>query len=58
MRLFKITAIVLMLTSGLFAQNRITEFTVGLLRPTAAQSGFYGGVNFGRMVDVLKEYGQ
>lgn len=51
MRLYKITAIVLMLTSGLFAQNRITEFTVGLLRPSDAQSGFYGGVNFGRMVD-------
>ncbi|MCB0281690.1 MAG: hypothetical protein H6627_03545 [Calditrichae bacterium] len=39
------------LTSGIFAQGKMTEFSAGLLAPKDAKSGFYGGVNFGRMVD-------
>jgi len=34
-----------------FSQNKMTEFNVGLLAPADAEGGFFGGVNFGRMVD-------
>jgi len=51
MRLFKTMAMLLILSGSLFAQSRITEFSVGLLGRTDARSGFYGGVNMGRMVD-------
>ncbi len=51
MRLFKLITILGIMTGSLFAQNRMTEFSVGLLGPKDAQGGFYGGINFGRMVD-------
>ena len=34
-----------------FAQNKMTEFNVGFLGPADAKSGFYGGLNMGRMID-------
>jgi hypothetical protein len=34
-----------------FPQNKMTEFNVGILAPTDAESGFFGGINLGRMVD-------
>lgn len=43
--------ILLVMSSGLMAQSRFTEFKAGLLMPSDAQSGFLGGVNFGRAVD-------
>ena len=36
---------------SVFSQGKMTEFNAGLLAPKDAKSGFYGGVNFGRMVD-------
>ncbi len=42
---------ILIITTISFAQSRITEFNVGLLSPTDAERGFYGGLNMGRMVD-------
>ena len=50
--MFKKTLLsVLVFSTFLFAGNRITEFNVGLLSPTDAERGFYGGLNMGRMVD-------
>jgi hypothetical protein len=43
--------ILLLISSGIFAQNSFTDFKVGLLMPSDAQSGFLGGINFGRSVD-------
>ncbi len=34
-----------------FSQGKMTEFNIGLLGPKDAESGFYGGLNMGRMVD-------
>jgi hypothetical protein len=33
------------------AQSKYTEFKVGLLKPKAAEGGFYGGIQMGRAVD-------
>lgn len=41
----------LFFVTSVFAQGKMTEFNAGLLGPKDAKSGFYGGVNFGRMVD-------
>lgn len=49
-----ILTIVLLITSfsgAAFSQNKMTEFNVGLLAPADAESGFFGGINLGRMVD-------
>jgi len=35
----------------MWASDRITEFSVGMLVPADAEKGFYGGLNMGRMVD-------
>ncbi|NOG45483.1 MAG: outer membrane beta-barrel protein [Calditrichaeota bacterium] len=47
----KIIFISFSLVSLLFSQGKMTEFNIGLLGPTDAESGFYGGLNLGRMVD-------
>ena len=52
--MFKISLITFMsicFVSQGFAQNKITEINVGLLGPSEADGGFFGGVNVGRMVD-------
>lgn len=50
-KVFWLLIISIALTGLTFAQNKMTEFNVGLLAPTDAESGFFGGVNIGRMVD-------
>jgi len=50
----KLSILVLMLciiTSAGFAQGSFTDFKVGVLIPSDAQTGFLGGIGFGRMVD-------
>jgi hypothetical protein len=39
------------LTVGAFAQGSFTDFKIGLLMPSDAESGFIGGIGFGKMVD-------
>jgi Outer membrane protein beta-barrel domain len=46
-----ILAFVISLSGTAFSQNKMTELNVGLLAPTDAESGFFGGINLGRMVD-------
>jgi hypothetical protein len=41
----------LLFTTLLFSQNQNTEFHVGFLIPKGAQTGFIGGINFGRSID-------
>lgn len=36
---------------SVFAQGSFTDFKVGLLMPSDAESGFIGGIGFGKMVD-------
>jgi hypothetical protein len=43
--------LILLCVTQVFSQGKMTEFSVGLLGPADAKGGFYGGVNFGRMVD-------
>lgn len=50
-KFYWVTLIVLSFLNPLFSQNKMTEFNVGLLGPTDAEGGFFGGVNIGRMVD-------
>jgi len=37
--------------STLFAQQKFTEFKVGIHNPESAKTGFWGGLTFGRAVD-------
>lgn len=50
-RIFRILILCLSLVGQLFSQNKMTEFNVGLLGPSDAEGGFFGGVSMGRMVD-------
>lgn len=43
--------ILLLSVSYSFSQGKMTEFGVGLHSPADAESGFYGTLNLGRMVD-------
>jgi hypothetical protein len=48
----KIIFILMMLfTTTLFAQEKFTEFKAGLLMPTDAKTGFFGGLTMGRAID-------
>lgn len=42
---------VLTMVNFAYSQGKMTEFSAGLLNPKDAESGFYGGINLGRMVD-------
>lgn len=42
---------IFLLTGTSFSQNKMTEFNAGFLVPNDAETGFFGGINFGRMVD-------
>ncbi|MEJ2543549.1 MAG: hypothetical protein P8Y99_05730 [Calditrichaceae bacterium] len=50
-RTIKSILILFALTSIVFAQGKYTEFKVGLLGPKDAETGFFGGLTFGRSVD-------
>jgi len=50
-KIFWTTFIIISFINSAFAQNKMTEFNVGILAPTDAESGFFGGINLGRMVD-------
>jgi len=50
-KLFSIIIFCLTIVNFAFSQGKMTEFNIGLLGPTDAESGFYGGLNLGRMVD-------
>jgi hypothetical protein len=45
------TALIIIFSSGIFAQGSFTDFKVGLLIPSEAESGFIGSIGFGKMVD-------
>ena len=49
----KIFSIIVVLTAviSLTAQDKFTEFQVGVLMPADAKTGFIGGITIGRMVD-------
>ena len=49
--LIKVILSVLTIVTLAFSQGKMTEFNAGLLAPTDAEGGFYGGLNLGRMVD-------
>lgn len=49
--LFKGILILFVLTSIVFAQGKYTEFKVGLLNPKITETGFLGGLTFGRSID-------
>lgn len=43
--------LVVLLTAGILAQGSFTDFKVGLLMPSDAETGFIGGIGMGKMVD-------
>ena len=50
-KLYGAIVLIFMLVGSAFSQTKMTEFNVGILNPKDAESGFYGGINIGRMVD-------
>ena len=42
---------ILIFSAGVFAQGSFTDFKIGLLMPSDAETGFIGGIGFGKMVD-------
>ena len=42
---------ILIFSAGIFAQGSFTDFKIGLLMPSDAETGFIGGIGFGKMVD-------
>lgn len=43
--------LMMLFTATLFAQEKFTEFKAGLLMPSDAKAGFYGGLTMGRAID-------
>lgn len=50
-KLLGIFIIIFVFNSTSFSQNKMTEFNAGFLAPKDAETGFFGGLNLGRMVD-------
>ena len=46
-----IIILILSLSAVIFAQGSFTDFKIGLLIPSDAETGFIGGIGFGKMVD-------
>ena len=42
---------IIIFSTGIFAQGSFTDFKIGLLMPADAETGFIGGIGMGKMVD-------
>lgn len=52
MKLFiKSLMVLIILVTSIYAQGKYTEFKAGLLGPKDAETGFFGGIQFGRAID-------
>jgi hypothetical protein len=49
--IFTIFVLTIVFSTNIFAQGSFTDFKIGLLMPSDAETGFIGGIGFGKMVD-------